>query len=367
MSGVPGIAALLLCLFATLPVARADVAVAVVGSLSGPAAYHSVHSMEFAIDALNAKGGLLGQKVRMSFFDDSCDADQGEAAARRALDEHPSLIFGHNCSAPSIRAAPLYAAAGVIQITTQSTNVAVTEMNIGTLFRMIGRDDHQGPSAADLITKKWPSGRIAVIDDGEPFGKGLADSLRQTLAARSIHTVFDGSYTTGAPGYPDIVAAIARTKANVAYVAGYSEDIGLMLHELRAAGLTTQVLTGDAGGSTAVQMAAGPAVEGLFFSFPPDARLCPGAPALVAAAAARGIELDSYAIVNYAAVQVWAEAVTQAGSFDTAKVAEVLHKGRFDTVIGPVAFDAKGDIEGPFGEWMWYRWHNGKIEPYGAS
>jgi len=94
----------------------------------------------------------------------------------RLLADHPVLILGHQCSAPSIRAAPLYAGAHVIQITTQSTNLTLTQMNIKSVFRMIGRDSQQSAAAASLIAQRWLHSRIGVVDDGEPFGKGLADS-----------------------------------------------------------------------------------------------------------------------------------------------------------------------------------------------
>jgi branched-chain amino acid transport system substrate-binding protein len=76
----------------------------------------------------------------------------------------------------------------------------------------------------------------------------------------------------------------------------------------------------------------------------------------------RGMELGGQAVLTYASVQAWAEAVQQASSCDTAKVAAALHSGQFDTIIGQVRFDTKGDVLGAPGEWLWYRWHNGKIE-----
>lgn len=73
------------------------------------------------------------------------------------------------------------------------------------------------------------------------------------------------------------------------------------------------------------------------------------------------MELGGHAVVTYASVQVWAEAVQEADSFDTAKVAASLHSGQFDTIIGQVRFDAKGDVLGAPGEWLWYRWRAGKV------
>ena len=356
-----------LALSLVFPAAKADVTVAVVASLSGAAAYQSVHGLEFAVDAINAGGGVLGQKLKLAYFDDGCDAAQGEVAARRAIQEHPALIIGHNCSAPSISAAPLYARAGVVQISTQSTSLALTEMNIPSVFRLIGRDDRQGVAAAELVAKRWPRARLAVIDDGEVFGKGLAENVVQGLAAHGLRPQFRQTYVGGASSYGDIVARLGRDKIELLYIAGYTEDIGLLLRQIRAAGISTQVLAGDPGGSDAVRLVAGTAVDGLLFSFPRDPLSYPEVPSLVAAAKAKGVQFDKFAVVNYAALQVWQEAVKRSGSFEGVKVAEELHRGRFGTVIGEVAFDAKGNVGAPQSDWVWYRWRGGKAVVDGPS
>jgi branched-chain amino acid transport system substrate-binding protein len=351
---------------AVAPAAKAEIVVAVVGALTGAGAIPSLKGMEYAIDQLNAKGGLLGEPLRVRFFDDGCDADQGEAVAKRVLEDHPQLIIGHNCSAPSIRAAPIYAAAGVIQISTQSTNTRLTELNIKSLFRMIGTDDRQGTEAASLIAKRWPHARVAVLDDREPYGVGLAESVRKSMTEHNLLIALNRSYIAGSASYSDIIASLKRDRIGVLYVAGYAEDIGLLQHEIREAGLTTQMLTCDSGSFDLVSRAAGPSIEGLLFTSPRDPLRYQAVIALMAEAHAKGIEMDGYGVVNYAAVQVWAQAVQQANSLDSEKVVEILHSRQFDTVIGRVGFDAKGDVTGHRADWVWYRWHDGKTEPDAA-
>ena len=65
----------------------------------------------------------------------------------------------------------------------------------------------------------------------------------------------------------------------------------------------------------------------------------------------------------YAAVTIWAEAVQSAGSFDAAAVAAAIKARRFSTILGELAFDAKGDLTPESQEWVWYRWHADRMEP----
>jgi branched-chain amino acid transport system substrate-binding protein len=64
----------------------------------------------------------------------------------------------------------------------------------------------------------------------------------------------------------------------------------------------------------------------------------------------------------YAAVQVWAQAVEKAGTFETKAVADALRAGEFDTVLGRIGFDEKGDVTG-YETFVWFVWKDGKAAP----
>ena len=63
-------------------------------------------------------------------------------------------------------------------------------------------------------------------------------------------------------------------------------------------------------------------------------------------------------LYTYAAVQVWAQAVEKAGTTDLDAVIEALHGNQFETVLGPISFDDKGDVEGA--SYVMYEWENGE-------
>jgi branched-chain amino acid transport system substrate-binding protein len=70
---------------------------------------------------------------------------------------------------------------------------------------------------------------------------------------------------------------------------------------------------------------------------------------------AQGYEPLGTTLHAYTAVQVWAEAVETAGSLDLDAVTQVMHSRQFDTVLGTIGFDAKGDVTG-FEPWQWFVW-----------
>ena len=60
-------------------------------------------------------------------------------------------------------------------------------------------------------------------------------------------------------------------------------------------------------------------------------------------------------------MQVLAAAVQKAGAFDVVKTAAALHQGTYNTVVGDITFDAKGDVTNP--EYILYSWSKGDYAP----
>jgi branched-chain amino acid transport system substrate-binding protein len=107
----------------------------------------------------------------------------------------------------------------------------------------------------------------------------------------------------------------------------------------------------------------GPGVEGSLMTFGPDPTKRPQAAAVVKAFEAKKINPESYTLYSYAAVQLIKQAAEKAKSLDPRKVAEVLHSGAsFDTVIGPLSYNAKGDrTDADYVVYVWKKAADGKL------
>jgi branched-chain amino acid transport system substrate-binding protein len=112
---------------------------------------------------------------------------------------------------------------------------------------------------------------------------------------------------------------------------------------------------------------AGPGLEGTVMVAAADERHNPEAAEVVARFREQGYDPPGFTLYAYAAVQVWAEAITAAGSLDLDAVIEAMRSHQFDTVLGQIGFDAKGDVTG-FDPWQWYVWQaDGTYVPLGQS
>jgi branched-chain amino acid transport system substrate-binding protein len=108
---------------------------------------------------------------------------------------------------------------------------------------------------------------------------------------------------------------------------------------------------------------AGSAANGFLMTFGPEPRQKPAARPTVEAMLKEKFDPEGYTLYTVAAVQVWAEAAKKAGSTDAKKVAAAMHGASFDTVIGKLTLDAKGDILDP--KYVFYVWKDGKYTEAG--
>lgn len=354
------VAALSLGLFACSE-EKSGVAIGVAGPISGSEAVFGeqfVHGARKAVADINARGGVLGQKLNLIIGDDACDPKQAVSVANDMASKGVVFIAGHYCSGSSIPASDVYAESGIVQISPASTSPEFTERGLANVFRVCGRDDAQGPTAAGYILKHFAGRKIAVVDDKSTYGKGLADEFRKAVKASGVEVVLHESISAGQKDYSPLVSKLKQAGADILYFGGYKTEGGLIVRQMREQGLATRLVGGDALVTDEFWSITGAAGEGTLMTFGPDPRLDPANAELVAAFRAENYEPEAYTLYTYAAIQAWAQAAEKAGTTDAAKVQAVLKSERFATVLGSIGFDAKGDMDAP--GYVFYAWKDGK-------
>jgi branched-chain amino acid transport system substrate-binding protein len=344
---------------------RADIAIAVVGPMTGQYASFGEQmrrGAQMAVKDLNAKGGVLGQKLRLEIGDDACDPKQAVAVANDMASKGVKFVAGHYCSGSSIPASNVYADENILQISPASTNPLFTDRKLPNVFRVCGRDDQQGSVAGNFIADHFGKLKIAVINDKTAYGKGLADETLKTLKTRGITPVVIEAYTAGEKDYTALITRLKAAGVQLLYVGGYHTEAGLMARQMRAQGMTTRLMSGDALMTDEFWSITGPAGQGTLMTFSPDPRRNPAAAGVVAEFQKTGYVPEGYTLYTYGAIQAWVQAADAAKSTDTPKVAKVLKSMTLHTMLGDIAFDAKGDVKAP--GYVVYEWKNGKYDYY---
>lgn len=331
--------------------AKADVVIGVAGPFSG--AYASFgeqlwRGASAAADAINAKGGINGEKIHLVKGDDACEPKQAIAVANRFVTvDKVSAVLGHFCSSSSIPANDVYADAEIISMSPGSTSPRMTEGGLTTVFRNCGRDDQQGVVAAEYIVNVLKAKRVAIIHDKDTYGQGVADATRAELAKSGIKDVLYEGLTRGEKDFNALVTKIRSVNPDVVYFGGIHAEAGPLVRQMREQGVTAKFMSDDAIVTDEFVSVAGGAkyVDGVLMTFGADPRNNPAGKSVVEKFRASGFEPEGYTMYAYTGIEAIAAALTATHNQGGEAAAAWLKNNPVTTATGVKEWDSKGDLK----------------------
>ena len=346
--------------------AQAQIKMGMTGPVTGPNAAFGAqlkNGTDQAVEDINAAGGIMGQKITLSYGDDVSDPKQGVSIANKFAGDGVKFVVGPFNSGVTMPSSEAYAESGILVVTPSATNPKITERGLWNIFRTCGRDDQQGAVAAAWIVKNMKGKKIAIVHDKTTYGQGLADETKKAMNKAGVKEVLYEGVNLGEKDFSALVSKIKAAGADLVYWGGLHTEGGLIVRQMRDQGIKAPLMGGDGITSDEFATVGGPGVEGTLMTFPPDPRKRAEAKAIVEKFRAKKFEPEAYTLYSYAAVEVIKQAAEQAKSLDPKKVAEVMHSGKkFKTVIGELGFDKKGDITRPdYVMYVWKKDDKGKI------
>src|SRR5579872_5781161 len=244
-AGAAAVAAVLA--LAAVP-ASAQVKIAAAGPMTGEYASFGKQlkdGAELAVADLNAKGGVMGQKIELSIGDDACDPKQAVSVANKFAGEGIKFVAGHFCSSSSIPASKVYAEEGILQVTPASTNPKFTDEGGWNTFRTCGRDDQQGKVAGHTIATEFKDRKVAILHDNTTYGKGIADETKKAMNGEGKQEALYQAYVPGEKDYTALVSRLKEAGINLVYFGGYHSEIGLIVRQAHEQGLQATFLGPD--------------------------------------------------------------------------------------------------------------------------
>ncbi|HYY61540.1 MAG TPA: branched-chain amino acid ABC transporter substrate-binding protein [Burkholderiales bacterium] len=347
--------------------AATEVKIGHVGPLTGGIAHlgkDNENGARLAIEEANAAGVKIGDKaVKFTLVaeDDQADPKVGTTVAQKLVDAKVVGVVGHLNSGTSIPASPIYNQAGIPVISGSATNPKLTEQGFKNQFRVVGRDDQQGPAIASyLATEKKPK-LVAVIDDATAYGEGIANEVEKTLKAANIKVLPREKGTDKTTDWKAVLTKLRGRNPDAVFYGGMDATGGPLLKQGRELGMKAVFSFGDGACTDKMKELAGDAAEGLLCSqagIPPQA-----ASKKFLDAFKKRFNADPilYAPFTYDAVNLLIEAMKKAGSSDPKTYLPELQKINFTGASGNIQFDEKGDRKDA--EMTIFTMKGGKIEP----
>ena len=303
----------------------------------------SHNGMDLAVAEWNAKGGVLGKQIKLSFADDKGDPAEGATVFTKLIEQDKvSAIVGTVMSKVSLAGAPICQNAKIPMISPTSTNPKVTLVG-DYIFRACFIDPFQGTVGAKFAIEELKSKKAACLFDvGNDYTKGLAEFFKAKYTSMGGElTGFEG-HATGTTDFKAQLTKILAAKPDVLYVSDYYNDVALIAKQARELGFKGPLIGGDGWDSPKLCEVGGPALEGCFFTnhyAADDTR--PIIQEFVKKYKEKyNANPDALACLAYDATYLVLDAVKRAGKADGPAIKDALKATDMAVVSGQVKFDA---------------------------
>ena len=332
--------------------------------LSGDQAASNIpvrNGIALAVEEAAARFAKLGIRLEYVNADDQGSEQVGVSVAQRvAADESVLGVVGHVNSSVSLRAMLVYARSGLLMISAASTNPGITTQGLENVARVCGRDDVQGPIAAQFVRDILGLRRVFIVNEGSEYGLGLAKAFQARAIAIGLNVVgfvtnpdtsLSGAKPLGASFWRGLAQQIKLYQPQAVYYSGVDPQGGALVKALSAADYAGSIIAPDGIDTDNFVKLAGPAAKGVYYTSTAGLlSLLPNAGGFIKRFTARfKTAPESYSAYAFDAANVVVEAILSAyksagNKIPTrAAVSKAARATEISGVTGRIAFTAGGD------------------------
>ena len=317
--------------------------------LTGSVAQYGVavdNAVKMAVDDINAKGGLLGKRIKYISYDEKGDPTEATNAYTRLVDQDKIVaLIGDVTSAPCEAVAQQAARDKLPMITPSGTSEAITTYG-ENVFRACFIDPYQGQLMASYASKKLNAKTAAILfDNGDPYSSGIADAFEAAAKALGMTITNKEGYASKSTDFNSQLTKIKAGNPDVLLLPVYYNDVVLIAKQAKDQGLTATLLGADGWDGVAAQLDAASAdvVKNAYFCSQYSASSSDPALQnfLKTYKEKYNEEPNMFAVLGYDAMQIMAAAIEKAGTTDSAAVIKALRETNYKGLTGTTTFDDK--------------------------
>jgi branched-chain amino acid transport system substrate-binding protein len=309
-----------------------------------------LRAVEMAVSDARARG--LDIVVR-AVDDREDERIAAQVAGELVADPSVVAVIGHKNSGPSRAGGPVYAGAGLTQITQCSTDNALSRAGWSTFFRLCADNERQAAIAAQLAFSRLPAARAVAVHDGTDYGRPLAQAFAARWQAMSGRPVPVLAMHVGQEDFSEIVESVRAAGADLVDFGATEIESSKLMKALHGAGSKALVISSEGGPDNPLARLAGPAGEGSIHTYAgADPLATPAGRRLVERCRAEIGETPSYVIECYDAVSVIVAAL-EAGAATRDEIRDAVAATDIEGLGGRIRFDARGDrVDAPVSLWQ---------------
>jgi branched-chain amino acid transport system substrate-binding protein len=313
-------------------------------------------------EKINAEGGLLGRPVQFIYYDDQSKADTIPGIYAKLLDvDKVDLLMG--------AATNLIVAAMPEIMQRQKMVMVLVALGSNDEFKYprYFQTAAWGPDAKGVMGRAFfevaktiiPRPKtVALVGADAEFSNNVMIGARAIAKQEGFNIVYDHTYPPSTTDYSPIVRAIEATNPDLVFVASYPLDSVGIVRAATELGLKTQMFGGGMVGlqyATFLQQLAEKLdrVVNYHLYVPSPTMSFPGIEDFLKVYQARAPQQGTDPLgfyqppFAYAAMQVLEQAIKATGTLNDDELADYIHKSEFDTIVGKIRFDTKGEWAKP--------------------
>jgi branched-chain amino acid transport system substrate-binding protein len=266
-------------------------------------------------DAVNAKGGVNGQKIELISLDDQFDPKLALANAKKLVDQGVVSLFLTRGTPHTQGIMPLLTEAKIPLVGPSTGAMVLHEPVHPWLFNV--RATYQREAERTIAHLSLVSiQRIAVVQVDDTFGADAAIGIRKGLANAKLEPVAYEKYDRSKPDFGPIMPKLVKADPQAVIFIGSGTAVIDAMKALRAAGSRAQMVTLSNNASAGFVKALGDLAHGVIVSqvLPSERGL--GVPIVKEAtdlAKAKGLEVTPALLDGFAAAKVLVEGLRRAG------------------------------------------------------
>jgi branched-chain amino acid transport system substrate-binding protein len=216
--------------------------------MTGDNASFGIDISQGATIALEDAGDVNGFKFELVAEDDGGTPEGGAAVANKLVSDPTVVaIAGHIFSGATKAAMPIYEKAGLPMMSPSATNPDLTKGGSKVFNRLVFTDAAQGKFAAEFLYNTLGFKKLAVMHDGQAYGQGLAEVVRDEFGKLGGEVVSFDAITPGEADYSATLADVASKGPEALFYGGYTAEAVVIVNQMKQSGLDGVVFFGDDG------------------------------------------------------------------------------------------------------------------------
>src|SRR5262245_43444621 len=221
--------------------------IGVITSLTGSqAAFGEAHKNGYAIalDEINAKGGVLGKKLELDFYDDQSKPDQAVQGVAKLVDQdHVPMLIGSFSSESTKAMIPAIIQRQVPLIIPAANADNVLDSKSPWVFRTCaGAADYANTTVAFLKDNGAPK-TMAIVYENTNFGQAGMKAMTAAASAAGIKLVAVESYEAKSPDYKAVLQRVKAANPDAIYFGSYLLDATTLMRQAQEIDLNPRYYT----------------------------------------------------------------------------------------------------------------------------